>query len=505
MTRKQVWLCVTAFLLVLGTGLWATLAMAAPSSQSRISPAAATIAVTSTGDAHDANTGDGTCDDGTGNCTLRAAIEQAASGDTITVPAGTYTLTLGSELAIDKSLTLTGAGSGDTIIQAATSSADATSRVFNITGGSVAISDVAVQNGNTAGVGGGIYNEDSGTVKISNSTVSGNTARSAGGGIVNSRGALTLINSTVSGNTARSGGGGGIVNSRGALNLINSTVSGNTAGDSGGGINHFLGVLTMTNSTISDNTAGAGGGIRNFGTGNVIDSTISGNSASGGGGIYNDSGTLNINNGTVSGNSARSGGGIYNRGTLSLTNSTITGNVADTGSGGGIRHVSGTAELDNAIIAENTAATGPDCSGTLTSLGYNLIGDDTDCGFAPVTGDLVNVDPLLAPLQDNGGPSFTHALLPGSPAINHIPVEDCEVTTDQRGVARPQGAACDIGAFEFRVPGDANGDWVVDMVDLRFVTAAMGTSNLMADLNGDRVVDIRDLALVALNLGREGP
>ena len=94
----------------------------------------------------------------------------------------------------------------------------------------------------------------------------------------------------------------------------------------------------------------------------------------------------------------------------------------------------------------------PDCRGTLTSLGHNLIGDDTGCGFAPVTGDLVNSVPLLGLLRDNGGPTFTHALLPGSPAIDAGDDARCP-STDQRGVPRPQGAACDIGAYE-RGPSD---------------------------------------------------
>ena len=116
MTRKLVSPYLIIFLLLMGSVLYAALVIAAPISQ----PAAA-ITVDSTADAVDANPGDGVCDDGTGNCTLRAAIEQANSGDAIVIPKGTYTLTLGSELAIDKSLTLRGAGLGDTIIQAATS------------------------------------------------------------------------------------------------------------------------------------------------------------------------------------------------------------------------------------------------------------------------------------------------------------------------------------------------------------------------------------------------
>jgi len=133
-----------------------------------------------------------------------------------------------------------------------------------------------------------------------------------------------------------------------------------------------------------------------------------------------------------------------------------------------------------------------------------LIGTGDGCSFVPATGDLVNVDPKLGPLADNGGPTLTHALLPGSPAINHIPAGDCVVTRDQRGAFRPQGAGCDIGAYEYVVPGDANGDGVVGLVDLRIVDAALGGSG-RGDLNLDGVINILDLVLAAINLGRPGP
>ena len=468
MARRRIWVYMTALLLVLGAVLWATLVMAASSSQARISPVAATINVTTTGDTVSCGT----------PCSLRGAIAVANSGDTINIPAGTYTLTLDAELSIDKNLTLNGAGSGDTIIQVATSSADATSRVFNITGVTVAISGVAVQNGNTGDDGDGILN--SGTLTLTNSTVSGNTASNEGGGIFN-YGTLTLTNSTVSGNTA-SRDGGGILNT-GTMTLTDSTVSGNIA---------------------SGSFNAGGGGILNNSTLTMINSTVNGNF---GGGILNNGGLLTLSNSTVSNNTG-SGfvGGIVNIGTLSVSNSTIRGNTGVGGGSGGIRNDSGTLTVTNTIIAGNTAATGPDCSGSPTSLGHNLIGDASGCGYAAATGDLVGtgdapIDPLLGPLADNGGPTKTHALLPGSPAIDHIPVENCTVITDQRGIARPQGAGCDIGAFEAN-PGDANGDGVVNVADLRIVAAALGTTHPRADLNNDGIVDIRDLAIVAINLGR---
>ena len=314
------------------------------------------------------DTNDGTCDQ---DCSLREAIAVADSGDTIIIPIGTYTLTLGAELAIGTNLTLNGAGSGDTIIQAAASSADATTRVFNITGGVVAIAGATIRHGRDSGFGGGIFNAG-GTLTLT----------------------LTLTNSTLSGNTASGGGG---------------------SGGRGGGITNF-GTLTLTNSTLSGNTASGGfgsssfgGGIGNFGTLTLTNSTLSGNTASGGGG------------------SGGSGGGITNFGTLTLTNSIIAGN------------------------------SGGDCDGSTTSLGYNLIGNNTGCSFTAAAGDLVGnganpIDPLLGPLQDNGGSTLTHALLDGSPAIDQIPAALCVVSTDQRGVLRPQGSACDIGAYELPAP-----------------------------------------------------
>ena len=183
-------------------------------------PQTSPITVTKTGD-----TNDGFC--GVADCSLREAIGSGDSGDSIIIPMGTYTLTLGTELVIDKSLTLTGVDSGDTIIQAAASSADATSRVFNITGGTIAISDVTIRNGKiSASDDGGIRNLA--TVTLTNSTVTNNTVAggSGGGGISNEAGAtLTITNSTVSDNTADFGGG---IRNQGTLILTNTTVSGNS-------------------------------------------------------------------------------------------------------------------------------------------------------------------------------------------------------------------------------------------------------------------------------------
>ncbi|MEK7324904.1 MAG: choice-of-anchor Q domain-containing protein, partial [Chloroflexota bacterium] len=196
--------------------------------------------------------------------------------------------------------------------------------------------------------------------------------------------------------------------------------------------------------------------------------TISNNAASSGGGIYiSGSGGLTMTNVTISTNTATGDGGgvtIASGGTGALTNVTITNNTADsnaddTGNGGGIRLSStvGVVTLKNTLIAGNVdnspTTLNPDCSGAMTSQGYNLLGNNTGCTFTPTTGDQVGtagspINPLLGPLQNNGGQTSTHALLTGSPAINAGANAACPAT-DQRGVSRPQGAACDIGAYEF--------------------------------------------------------
>ena len=172
---------------------------------------------------------------------------------------------------------------------------------------------------------------------------------------------------------------------------------------------------------------------------------------------------MTITNSTFSSNSAGDGGGgaIMNKGTLTITNSTISGNSAGgIGSGGGIRN-NGTATVKNTIVANNIAGfLGPDCNGIFNSDGNNLIEDSSFCtGFTNgQNGDITGVDPVLDALADNGGPTLTHALLEGSPAVDAVPVADCTeieggaLTNDQRGIDRPQGDACDIGAFEVVSP-----------------------------------------------------
>ena len=368
-----------------------------------------------------ANTNDG------GIGSLRQAIADAAPGDTINFDTGltgqTITLTTGA-LLISKNLTITGPSGGVTI------SGNHASQVLGISG-AVYISNITIADGNT-------YD--------------------SGGGIVNG-GTLTLTNSTVSGNTVSFYGGGGIYNT-GKLIVSSSKVTDNSAGYIGGGIYNNGGTVNVSNSTISGNATNGGGGIYNdYGILIVSDSTVSGNSANiVGGGIDNNGGTLTLTNSTVSGNSASSGGGIDNsRGaTATLMNSTISGNSGSSGGGAGGIYNDGHSTLTNSVVADQII--GGDCrtpGGTLqVSLGYNLDSDGT-CNLTAV-GDLPNTNPMLGPLALNApGTTQTHALQPGSPAIDHIPpsVNGCgtTVSTDQRGVSRPQGSGCDIGAYELLV------------------------------------------------------
>jgi CSLREA domain-containing protein len=367
---------------------------------------------------------------------LRTSVDSCAAGvgnDTIVVGAGVYDLTVGGELEdaaqtgdldVLGRVVIRGAGVTRTVVRDRSHD-----RVFDVRGGALAtIEQLTVRDGG---------NPESDIA--------------AGGGIANA-GDLTLRNVSVTANAAPLGGG--IVNKvGGTMRLITSVVEGNTA------VGHC--------------------------------GTKFGCADANGAGIFN-AGTLLASNSTVSGNrgsaSSAQGGGIYNVGTVELVNVTVAFNFAGGGlcfegrcqsSGSGGLLNTGTARITSTIIARNTAVAerhdqGPpsleppppldltpvdrDCSGSLESHGSNLIGTSSGCSLTGVpTGNQIGVDAGLGALQDNGGPTLTHALLPGSPAIDAVVAGICPAT-DQRGIPRPQDgnldglAVCDIGAFEVQPP-----------------------------------------------------
>jgi hypothetical protein len=354
--------------------------------------------------------------------------------------------------------------------------------------------------GLATGYGGGLY-VYGGTLTIARSLVTGNSANAAGGGIAVYQGDLVLEHTTISDNSAQdpaqNARGGGIYTRPGDVSATDSLVSGNDAQRYGGGL-LVGGELTLSGSTVSDNSAaGDGGGMKLLGGGTLTGSTISGNTAQRGAGIYDAAGyhvamhPLTLAGSTVSGNAANSasggkGGGIFSRyGGLYLTNTTLAGNVASI-YGGGIYVMRNTVPiaLTHATIAANSAGQrgGGVMIGTSDAAsvasdaslfanteasqggGENIavtIGDITISGDGNLlfSGGLVNVsfanapvsgDPLLGPLQDNGGATSTMSPGIGGAAIDaYVPTgAGCPAATDQRGVRRPQGAGCDIGAVE---------------------------------------------------------
>jgi predicted outer membrane repeat protein len=321
---------------------------------------------------------------------------------------GTYTLTVSVDgsnglpvIFDDGGHTLVIHGNGATL-QRSTAGGTPVFRIFFIDAGDVTISGLTITNGNvTFGFGGGIFF------------------------LGPNRGPLTLSDCTVSGNSAESGGG--ITNLNGTLTLSDCTVSGNSTSGSGGGIYSVGSAPLGATSTVT-----------------VSNCTISGNAAESGGGIYGEAENLlglgsnsivTVSNSTINGNSAAHGGGIYNF--------EEQGAVA-------------TLDLGSSIL--NAGGSGANIfngGGTVTSHGYNLSSDNGG-GYLIGPGDQIDTDPMLGPLQDNGGPTMTHALLPGSPAIDTgDPNFTPPPTYDQRGnpFVRVFNGRIDIGSFEVQPQG----------------------------------------------------
>jgi hypothetical protein len=377
--------------------------------------------------------------------TIKHAISLTASGDTVMVAAATYR----ENPIIGKSLTVIGSGVASTIIDG-----NRVNTVVRISSARaiVSLSHLTIANGattiGTLNVGGGIKN--TGVLTIYAVYITNN--RSCHGGGIFNEGALTINQSTISENFVSGGGycnlGAGIANFyEGSLTVNNSTISGNTAsggnGPRGGGIfNTEEGTVTVNNSTISGNTASGGNGPR-------------------GGGICNtpDGGTVIVNNSTITGNvltklgtsgPGTEGGAIANlagSGKLKINSSTISANQAQFGG-----NLYGAATLQNSIVANNS---GGNCSGTMTSKGYNLSSDGSCSLNGP--GDMNNINPMLGTLGNYGGPTQTIPLRSGSPAIDAGNPSGCTdgqghlLQTDQRGKPRhdPEDIrGCDRGAYE---------------------------------------------------------
>jgi CSLREA domain-containing protein len=517
------------------------------------------------------------------NCSLREAIHAANTDssvdacptgngdDTITIPAGTYVLTItgaseNSNLTGDLDIidtdatTITGAGPDLTIIDANT-----IDRAVHIgtNSGPVVISGVTILNGNAVGWGGGILNYNSNLTLI-NVVVRDNTA-DYGGGLNVYQGSTTLIGGQVISNSANFDGGGVYVNDptavftqtgdstvgynhansdgggvyiyHGSAKMSGGRILGNTSDGDGGGVYVYQARVTLDEVRVLSNTAlGNGGGVHvgqlpntnftqtggciiatnhadGFGGGMYVgqgNATVSGghyinntagsaggglyvsfattilqggrvvsNTASQGGGIHNSAGTLAVDSAIVSRNAATGtlgGGGIWNSvGVLNLVNTTVSHNTASASYGGGIRVSGGTTILTYTTVASNTAFSGGDgiyrsggpvslintilayngsanCNFKPTSNGYNL--EDRNTCYLDASGDITNTDPLLGPLIESHGPptgsgqgTWLHLLLTGSPAIDQgLCLSD--PTVDQRGMARPQGNGCDMGAYE---------------------------------------------------------
>jgi uncharacterized repeat protein (TIGR01451 family) len=422
-----------------------------------------------------------TTDGGAGS--LRDALDLAnatAGDDTIQLEAGlVYTLTLGPDndnANVGGDLDVTAAeglvievigdvaGLGNATIDA--SGIPMNDRVLDVRSGAATLSliNVNLTGGDVPARGGAVRLVNNATFNLTDSMIMGNTAGTNGGGIGGINGnTITITNSTISDNTAGDDGGGIFVNTASGMNptpslmIVDSTISGNTAGpaaaNNGGGI--FVGddhIVDITSSTISGNSTFQAGG-----------------------GLFSNQNEIRISNSTFSGNTAELyGGGIGFSGYLgtdflTIENSTITLNTAGTSGGVIIGGTLGTVELANTIVAGNLG-TNPDIDnvsfpGTVTSNGFNLIGDNTGVAveFPAPTGvggtDIVGtgaapIDPLLGALADNGGPTETHELLVGSPAIDAgDPAFVAPPDFDQRGTGFPRivNAVVDIGAFETQI------------------------------------------------------
>lgn len=440
--------------------------------------------------------------------TIGHALFVAAPGDQIVAAAGTYA----ENLTINKNILITGASLSSTVIDGGaaarvvgvSSGIAATLSELRIQNGKLVAAQGAgisnagtltlrqvmvVNNTSTGGAtsndnGGGIWN--SGTLTVQASFVARNHADNDGGGIYNQSGKLTLTNSVISGNTAGSNGGG--LENEAVATLTHTDVTNNSAGSGGGLDNPTPGTLTLSEVTITGNSStflaggaggiwqrstkpvtltnvtfrsnsapsGIGGGFLNQDSALLTDVTFDSNFADNGGGMENQGlgpAAATLINVTFSGNGASLGGALFvSNGTESLTNVTFSGNTGSAAcalGGSTICNLGGTVIFKNTIVANSLSGANCYNGGTFIDNGHNLESGNS-CGFSAAHHDLINIDPLLGPLQNNGGYTDTLALLKGSPAINKGTNTGCPAK-DQRGHVRITATdpTCDIGAYEF--------------------------------------------------------
>jgi len=374
-------------------------------------------------------------DSGAGS--LRQAIADLCAGGTITF-AGDTTIALGSDLSIDKSLTIDGSGHAVTLSGDTNGDGAGEVGLFYVdSGANVTLRNLLLTKGES-GEGGGVYNF--GTLAVENCTFEDNNAN-YGGGIKN-YGALTVTNSNFSNNSGTVGAAIYNGSGSGGLTVTNSTFSGNVASSSG--VIYNDDTASITNSTFANNSATSSGIVLNYDTLTVTGSTFYNNSATSSGIVRNDS-TAQITNSTFFGNTSTASGIIINNSATTITNSTFDQNSmpADQGT---LVNASGTLTLRNSILSN--AITGDHCTGSnyVTNGGGNLLSGSGDAGRCNcISSGSAN----LGTFGNHGGATFTIPLLPGSAALGIVSA-NCP-PTDQRGIARPQGAQCDSGAYEARL------------------------------------------------------
>lgn len=372
--------------------------------------------------------------------------------------------------------------------------------------GSVVIDDCTFAgNFTTSGLGGAISNFNNGTLAVASSVFTGNQTQWAGGAISQRGTSATIADCQFDDNHALGGGGGAINAESGAVTIERGAFTNNTATNHGGAINTATPVA-MTDCLVQGNTAGLdGGGMHGFNSGGfALDRvTVAANTAGReGGGIYAFSAATTILNSTISGNAAGTEGGglrMWSGANSAITNATVHANTAGTpGGGGGVRVQSGAIALSNTIVS---GSVGGDVVGPIADAGHNLVQDGS--GLSAPTSK--SGDPLLAPLADNGGLTPTHHLIFGSPAIHAGDCAGGTLTTDQRGVARPQDPfGCDIGAYESPpCPPDLNGDVQLNFFDVQQLIAWFVAGDPRADFTGNGTLDFFDIQayLAALAAG----